>query len=379
MGLVYRLLGVVAWVGRGLSSWRLNYVVPLHWVVVIASAGAALRAAETAHDGFINGQSPTTLPLKEVIGRKDLIGRYVSVSGALIPEGSQTFVTRRGGGGETVDAVYVPFVTEEKSSPILFVKYTKAPPEGAARKATVAGMLRAPDALLREKAAEINKRFAPSGVDLTNLLDAEGRPAQPWPFVALSITGGLLCGMMLWTRFTKWTVYRRLDGAAPGSVSAAPGVGEFPGLDVRVTGSFTRQATAGLARGAPMRVSRLLVGCVRAAGSALFVQDAPARTVITPAGELAFETMGVDGKAAVPFRIVIKPDGIKSWDRGLLYYAFGAHPAVRLRFTDGSSGRESVAFVTAADDARLESFLGVVTRTPGYALVYGLPNPDSER
>jgi hypothetical protein len=226
MSLVYRLLGIVAALNRGLSQWRLTYffvvpVAPFHWLLMIGLAVATYFFALSARDGFINDQSPTSLPFKQVLGRKELANRYVSVSGMLVPEGSQAFVTKRRGGNETVDAVYVPFVTEDEANPILFVKYKQPPSNKVAHNATVAGMLRAPDSRLQGKATEIKNRFAPSPIDLTNVLDADDRPPKPWPFLALSIASGLFCGMMLYTRLTKWTVYRRRDNTALSQANVA--------------------------------------------------------------------------------------------------------------------------------------------------------------
>jgi hypothetical protein len=351
MSLFYRLLGMVAALGKGLSQLRLTLhfvfpIAPCHWLLMIGLVVATYFFVLSARDGFINESSPTALPFKQVLERKDLTNRYVSISGMLAPEGSQTFVKKRRGGDETVDAVYVPFGTEDESSPILFVKYKQAPSNKTAHTATVTGMLRAPNSRLQEKAREIKDRFAPATIDLTNVLDAEDRPPRPWPFVALSSACGLLCAMMLYTRFMKWTVYRRVDSFALAFASATSAVGESPELDLRVTGPFKQHG-----------------------GSMQYVHDAPAHLVVTPAGELAFATTVVTDEAVLRCSIVMKPDGLKSWDEGLLYCGFTAHPAVRQRFIDGNTGREAVAFVKLADEAQRRAFLQVVTTTPGYKLV----------
>lgn len=356
MGLVYRLLGMVAALNRGLSQWRLTYlfvvpIAPFHWLLMIGLAVATYFFALSARDGLINDQWPTSLPFKQVLGRKDLTNRYVSISGMLAPESSQTFVTKHRGGNKTVDAVYVPFVTEDESSPVLFIKYKQTPSNKVAHNATVTGMLRAPDSRLRGEAPQIKDTFAPLTIDFTNVLDADDRPPKPWPFIALSIASGLFCGMMLYTRLVKWTVFRRLGSTASHFADATSVGEESPDLDLKVTGSFTQDW-----------------------GSIQHFHDAPAQLVLTGTGELAFATMVMVDKAAVPCSIVIKPDGLKSRDEGLLYYGFTAHPAVRLRFIDGPTGRESVAFVKVADEAQRRTFLEVVNRTPGYKLVSGRTN-----
>lgn len=350
MGLVYRLLGMAATVNRGLSQWRLTYflvpIAPFNWLLMIGLAVATYSFALSARDGYINDQSPTSLPFKQVVGREDLNNRYVSISGMLAPEGTQTFVTKRRGGKQTVDAVYVPFVTEDESIPILFVKQQQEPSNKKTHKATVTGMLRAPDYRLQEKAMEIKNSFAPSVIDLTNVLDADDRPPNPWPFVALTVASGLFCGMMLYTRLTKWTVYRRL-GTTTFDFAKATSVGEeSPDLDLKVTGSFMQYG-----------------------GFIQHLHDAPAQLLLTGTGELVLAMMVMTDNAAVPCSIVIKPDSLKSWDAGLLYYGLTAHPAVRLRFIDSNTGREAVAFVKVTDEAQRRAFLKVVNRTPGYKLV----------
>jgi hypothetical protein len=349
MSLIYRLLGMVAALTRGLSQLRLTYfflipIAPFHWLLMIGFLAAAYFFALSARDGLINEPTPTALSFKEVFEREDLTNRYVSVSGMLVPAATQTFVTKHRGGGETVDAVYVPFVTEDQANSVLLVKYKEAPPKKGPHQATVTGMLRAPNARLKEKSTEIRNRFAPATIDWTNVLDADDRPPRPWPFVALSSACAILCAMMLYTRLKNWTIYRRLGRTARDFADAPSAAEEVPDLDLRVTGSFTLP------------------------GGALRLHDAPAQLVLSPEGELTFAAMVVEDKNLMPGSIVIQPDTVESWDEGVLYYGFTARPAVRLRFIDGNTGRESVAFVKLPDEAQREAFLQLLAKTPGYNL-----------
>jgi hypothetical protein len=343
--LFFRLLGVAAALTKRLSQWRFAAfgvpLAPFHWLLMIGLAVAAFFCGRAANEGFINAGPPTVVPFKEVLDKKDLTNRYVSVSGMLVPEGRQIFATKRRGGGETVDAVYVPLVGEGS---VLLVRYGQVPSKKDMHHAVITGMLRTPDSRLREKLPEIKDRVAPVTLDVTNVLHAEDRPPPPWPFAALAAACGLFCGMMLYTRATKWTVYRRRGSAGSALAAVAQASGEeSPGLDLRVTGSFAEHG-----------------------GSIEYFYDAPAQMVMTSTGELGFAAMVMADEAVVPYTVILKSGSLESWDEGVLYFGLRANPAVRLRFVDANTGRASRAFVKFVDQGQRRAFLLVLTSTQGY-------------
>jgi hypothetical protein len=178
--------------------------IPINWIVMIGLAIATIIVTQKARDGLVNSNVPMALPFQEAIGRKDLTNRFVSVSGILVPEASQTFIRSSRRHGDKVEAVYVPFFTEDKATPMLFVQYSEALAEKTAHQATATGMLRSPDSRLVEKAPQIQKRFAPSTFDLANVLVAGEQPGSPWQYVALAVTFGFLCVSMLYARFAHF-------------------------------------------------------------------------------------------------------------------------------------------------------------------------------
>jgi hypothetical protein len=351
MALVYRLLGMVAPLNKGLSERWLTVayrvpIAPLLILVLIGLVAAICYCVLSAREGLLNDPTPISLSFKEVPGRADLTNRYVSVAGLLVPQGSQTFITKRSSGEETIDAVYVPFEGEDEASAVLLVKYAGRPGEKDAHPATVTGMLRAPDERLQEKAAHIKARFAPATIDLTNVLVADDYPANPWLFGPLAIASALLFGMLLFTYFTGSTVYRRLGRPVP-ELASPLSEGELrPFLDLRVSGTFTEHG-----------------------GSVRYFHDAPSHLVPTGTGDLALETQLVtDNKETTTCSIVLKLATITSWDVGWLYFGFTVQPGVRLRFFDGNTNRATVVYVKFPDEAHRRAFLAEVSRIPGYKL-----------
>jgi hypothetical protein len=351
MALVYRLLGMVAALNKGLSGWRLTLgfwgvpIAPFHLLLLIGMVVATWYGALYVRDGLLNDQTPLSLPFKEVPGRADLTNRYVSVAGWLAPQASQTFLTKSRSGQETVDAVYVPFGSDDQADPVLLVKYPQSMTQKAVHLATITGMLRAPDSRLQESAAQIKARFAPTKLDLTNVLVADESPANPWLFGPLVIASILFCGMLIYTYFTGWSVYRRLGRNRPGIAQAPPEGEASPFLDLQVSGTFTEHG-----------------------GSLRYLHDAPSRLVLTVTGELALETQFVTDHGAATCSIVLQLATITSWDVGWLYFGFTVRPAVRLRFVDSNTRRRAVIFVKFPNEEHRQTFLAQVNGTSGYRL-----------
>jgi hypothetical protein len=231
----YRLLGIAALVGQRLSRQRVN-LIPLNWPAMAGLIGLAIWSLVMVRDGVVNGTTPRTVPLADLLTRKGDLGRnFVRTTGMVVPQGQLTKVKRdKNTGAETIETVWVP-IADSVSKKILLIERANAVEQGTEPHAeTVQGMLVPIDSSVRHE-LESYSSTSQTALDMDYMLVEGKTPAQPAIWIPTLILSSLFGVAMVWTFLRRYIVWR---GVTTGSIPQRPSRALPDTLSVYATGEF---------------------------------------------------------------------------------------------------------------------------------------------
>ena len=348
MGVVYRLLGVIArWSEQG-SRFRIN-LIPLNWVAMIVLGMVFAYSLGETRTSLANDRTPRETTLAELVDHQAFVHNYVTVTAPMLPRvleqtsGESDKVTRHWGLlfdetlGRGLLAEFADDSIQATEEPVLF---------------HLSGLVEPASPEVRDQIVQQD----PNGmVDRDYVLKVDARPASPLLCLAGLAISGLLLGACLCVWLKRYILFRVIPAPEPGFEAAEPRLPEA-GIDLHATGFFVLDEHTG---------RRFL--------------DVPVGLVELETGEVAFlanvdasnRFMGLTTKqVSGVWALIVERGSVVAAERGLLYLGFQPRAALRFRYRNAASGKVDTAILTVSTNAERERVIAELKRTEGFGWVF---------
>ena len=328
---VYRALGVIA-----LASNRIGRIsgngIPLNWLVMFLVGLFLGLAISEARESLANDARETThLTVVQAVSRADMHGRRVAVKGRVALEHALSPGQRDK--DETPDRAWIPMFNPERTRAMYVEVDLQEVPTDDVREEWVTGMLRPLNRELKNHLMTSGLLIDGIAPDARHMLVAGERPPRLWIWLTVAAVLALVLLAMLLVVPLGYTIFRRTREGLTGvdlSAAVAPKAADAAGdIGLRVTGRFALT---------PTDTQRFL--------------NVPAVIAELESGETAFvsnidasiDHMGAVERRAGAWIIVMKHGTLSPPEYGNLYTG-RRHPALRIHFTDATTGKPSSAIL----------------------------------
>lgn len=324
MSLLYRLLGVVALVNQRLSRNRVNFI-PLNWAAMAGLGVLLFVCLDKYQDAHLNGQTPRTVSVADVLAHRTSEKSYVAVQGVLVP--GEGFDEKK---DNTVERTWVPMVDLVGRRAFLVQRRTNDL-GGKPQQATVTGMMRPMDEKLAAKVQEDGGNIDGVPIDTGYMLVEGERPGSAALWITGAALSALLLGAFIMTFLQKYVVFQPV-ARAPGPQPEAADIDTSQGADVRVTGTFLLDKV----------------------GAQRFL-DVPAGFGTLQTGETIFVSnidasnrfMGMTtAKRAGTWAMILANGSARVGAQGLLYSGTKVRPALRVSYVEAATQKPAEAVLS---------------------------------
>ena len=334
MGFLYRILGFVAQSSEGMSRSRVNGL-GLNWWIMLGVGLFASFAWYEVYESIHNRSGARDVTIAQAVSDHDLQDTLVRVSGGHF-EVEGALSQGKEGDDKKAERIWVPLVDTEAKHAIYVQLDAGAARDKDDGAGVVRGMLRTLDRELKDHVAAQGLKAEGVRIDTAVMLVAGERPARLWLWLTLATLSAAVILLMLWAVFTRYVVFR--PGPTPALPADVPPV-DPAAIGMRVSGKFrlnekvrqrfldTPATLAEMESG-----DRGLLGQVNASVSFY--------------GHVTENRSGVWG-------VLIKSGTLEPPRYGDMYAGSKPRPAMRLRFIDAATGKQSSAVLSfASTDAR---------------------------
>ena len=214
VGLLYRLLGVVASVNGRLWLIRVNFI-PANVGVFILLIWGAVSGFDQFFEAQRNGDTPRTQPLGTVLMyASDPVQRYVSVKGVLFT-GERMEQGKKGSNGELESVVkaWAPLVDPQTRRALLVQLSPQRTLDDRTTTATITGMLRPMDSRLRGELTEGVYKEDGKHIDQRFVLVEGDTPAAPLGAFLLGISCTALLGLFAFAAAKRNVIFMPISGS----------------------------------------------------------------------------------------------------------------------------------------------------------------------
>ena len=306
--------------------------IPLNWLVMLLVGVFLGLALSEARESLVNRSRETThLTVAEAVSRADMLGRRVAVKGrialehALSPDPEDK--------DKTPDRAWIPMFNPERTRAMYVEVDLEDVPSDDLREEWVTGMLRLLNRDLKNHLMTSGLLVDGVAPDAQHMLVAGERPPRLWIWLTVAAVLALVLLAMLLVVPLRYTIFRPSRETTSGvdlrTAAAAAPTTDAPDAGLRVTGRFALT---------PTDTQRFL--------------NVPAVIAELESGETAFvsnidasiDHMGAVERRAGAWVIVMKHGTLSPPEYGNLYTG-RRHPALRIRFTDATTGKPSSAIL----------------------------------
>ena len=341
--------------------------IPLNWLVMLLVGVFLGLAVSEARESLVNRSRETVhLTVVGAVTRADLLGRRVAVKGRIALEHA---LSPGGEKEEAPERAWIPMFNPERTRAMYVEVNLEEVPTDDVREEWVTGMLRPLNRDLKSHLMTSGLLIDGVAPDAQHMIVAGERPPRLWIWLTVAAILAVVLLAMLLVVPLRYTIFRRtrqgltdVDLRAAAAPTATADAAGDAGL--RVTGRFALT---------PTDTQRFL--------------NVPAVIAELESGETAFvsnidasiDHMGAVERRAGAWIIVMKHGTLSPPEYGDLYTG-RRHPALRIRFTDATTGKPSsaiLAFSSASTRDRVREALYDVTRRKRVELALATAPPEN--
>jgi hypothetical protein len=323
--LVYRALGLVALWSERMSRTRGNGI-PMNWWVMLIFVMCLFGVGTQVREAMLNDSDTPHLTLAEAANRDDLLDRRVAVKGKLALEHALTF-HKTGDDAKEPDRTWVPLIDPGKKRAMYVQIDLKDVPADDLREEWATGMLRTLDRDLKSDLMTNGREIDGIIPDGQHMIVAGERPARLWIWLPIGAVPLLALLAMLVVVPLRYTIFRPTRETWTGvDLAAAANPAEQQPSEMRVSGRFALTPTdTQRFLNTPSAIAELETG----------------ETALVSNIDASVNQMGTVERRAGLWVIVLAGGTLAPPEYGWLYLGLKRHPAMRLRFTDGTTHKPS--------------------------------------
>jgi len=332
-----------------MSHYRVNFI-PINFGVIALLVMLALGGIGASVDALNNGKQPRPAPVSEILAHTNMRRNYVAAQGAFFPDSGFQEIEKSSNHTENR---YDPLVDIEGRRAILVKRADDSPLDPSRpTKATVVGMLTSLPADLRKHIEEEGGKIDDVALDTEYMLAEGAKPGSAALLVPATLLCLVVCAAFIVTLLMKYVVFQKTGDNAMG-LAAAPAMPE-QGISLRVTGRMAMDArNAKRFLNVPSVIAKLDTGEVALVSNI----DASSRF------------MGVTTqKRAGLWAIVLQPNSLNKFDKGILYDGLKGYPALRLHYKEAGTNAQAKAILSFNTDTEREIAIGELNQLARFDL-----------